>query len=274
MQHVAVSNGTLNVYAQGKGLPLLFVHGFPLNHSMWQPQIDAFTKKNRVIVPDLRGFGESTVTAGTVTMEDMADDLHGILHAAMVDRPVVYCGLSMGGYIAWQFFRKYRAQLAALILCDTRATPDTPDVAAGRHKLAETVMTDGASAAEVFAPQVDVGQNDRALARSRRQRSLPNRAQQAGRHRRRAARHGRAARLQRGSRPNRRADAGHLRPGRPGDAARGNAADDRRDPARSVCADPQCGTPLAAGKSRRGQRGHQSLLDFAGPLISLERRPA
>jgi len=85
MQHVAVSNGTLNVYAQGKGLPLLFVHGFPLNHSMWQPQIDAFTKKNRVIVPDLRGFGESTVTAGTVTMEDMADDLHGILHAAMVD---------------------------------------------------------------------------------------------------------------------------------------------------------------------------------------------
>ena len=93
-------------------MPLLFVHGFPLNHSMWQPQIDAFTKKNRVIVPDLRGFGESTVTAGTVTMEDMADDLHGILHAAMVDRPVVYCGLSMGGYIAWQFFRKYRAQLA------------------------------------------------------------------------------------------------------------------------------------------------------------------
>jgi pimeloyl-ACP methyl ester carboxylesterase len=154
MQHVAVTNGTLNVYAQGKGLPLLFVHGFPLNHSMWQPQIDAFTKKNRVIVPDLRGFGKSTVTAGTVTMEDMADDLHGILHAAMVDRPVVYCGLSMGGYIAWQFFRKYRAQLAALILCDTRATPDTPDAAAGRHKLAETVMTQGASAAETLLPKL------------------------------------------------------------------------------------------------------------------------
>ncbi len=147
MQHVAVSNGTLNVYAQGKGLPLLFVHGFPLNHSMWQSQIDAFNKKHRVIAPDLRGFGESTVTAGTVTMEDMADDLHGLIHAAMVDRPVVFCGLSMGGYIAWQFFRKYRAQLGALIPCDTRATPDSAEAAAGRHKLAEAVMSEGPSAA-------------------------------------------------------------------------------------------------------------------------------
>jgi 3-oxoadipate enol-lactonase len=126
MQHVAVSNGMLNVYAQGKGTPLLFVHGFPLNHGMWHLQVAAFSKKARVLVPDLRGFGESTVTAGTVTMEEMADDLHGVMHGVWVDQPVVFCGLSMGGYVAWQFFRKYRSQLRALILCDTRATADTP----------------------------------------------------------------------------------------------------------------------------------------------------
>jgi 3-oxoadipate enol-lactonase len=155
MQHVAVSNGMLNVYAQGKGTPLLFVHGFPLNHAMWQPQTDAFSKKNRVIVPDLRGFGESTVTTGTVTMEEFADDLHGVLHGVWVDKPVVFCGLSMGGYVAWQFFRKYRPQLRALILCDTRATADTPEAAAGRHKLAETVLATGSEAAvDAMLPKV------------------------------------------------------------------------------------------------------------------------
>jgi 3-oxoadipate enol-lactonase len=147
MQHVAVSNGTLSVYAQGKGTTLLFVHGFPLNHSMWQPQIEAFSKKYRVIAPDLRGFGESTVTSGTVTMEEMADDMHGLLHAVMADKPVIFCGLSMGGYVAWQFFRKYRSQLRALILCDTRATADSPESAAGRRKLAEEAMARGPQAA-------------------------------------------------------------------------------------------------------------------------------
>jgi pimeloyl-ACP methyl ester carboxylesterase len=146
MQHIAVSNGMLNVYAQGKGTPLLFVHGFPLTHAMWQPQIDVFAKKHRVIVPDLRGFGESTVTPGSVSMEEMSDDLHGILHGVWIDKPVVFCGLSMGGYIAWQFFRKYRGQLRALILCDTRATPDTPEAAAGRQQLAATVMAQGSQA--------------------------------------------------------------------------------------------------------------------------------
>jgi 3-oxoadipate enol-lactonase len=147
MQHVAVSNGMLNVYAQGKGSPLLFVHGFPLNNAMWHLQTEPFSKKYRVIVPDLRGFGESSVTPGTVTMEEMADDLHGVLHGVWVDKPVVFCGLSMGGYVAWQFFRKYRPQLRALILCDTRANADTPDGAAGRHKFADTVLANGSQAA-------------------------------------------------------------------------------------------------------------------------------
>jgi len=155
MQHIAVSNGTIGVLAQGKGSPILFVHGFPLNHAMWQSQIDAFGRRYRVIAPDLRGFGESKVTAGTVTMEAFADDMHALLHAVFVDQPIVLCGLSMGGYVAWQFFRKYRAQLKALILCDTRAAADTPATVAGRLKLAEEVLAHGPHAAlEAMLPRL------------------------------------------------------------------------------------------------------------------------
>jgi 3-oxoadipate enol-lactonase len=145
MQHIAVPHGTIGVLAQGKGVPVLFVHGFPLNHSMWRSQIEAFGGSFRVIAPDLRGFGESKMTAPTatskLTMEACADDLHAVLPAVLVDQPVVFCGLSMGGYVAWQFFRKYRARVKALILCDTRAIADTPEAAAGRLKLAEQVLT-------------------------------------------------------------------------------------------------------------------------------------
>jgi 3-oxoadipate enol-lactonase len=151
MQQIAVPNGTIGVFAQGRGVPILFVHGFPLGHDMWRSQTEAFGKSYRVIAPDLRGFGQSKLigatAATTLTMEAFADDLHVLLHAVFVDRPVVLCGLSMGGYVAWHFFRKYRDQLKGLILCDTRATADSPEQAAGRHKLAEQVLTLGTHAA-------------------------------------------------------------------------------------------------------------------------------
>lgn len=151
MQQIAVPNGTIGVLAQGRGEPVLFVHGFPLSHEMWRKQTEAFGKGYRVIAPDLRGFGESKLAtasaATTLTMENFADDLHVLLHAVFVDRPVVLCGLSMGGYVAWQFLRKYRDRLKALILCDTRATADSQEQAAGRHKLAEQVIALGPHAA-------------------------------------------------------------------------------------------------------------------------------
>jgi 3-oxoadipate enol-lactonase len=147
MQHIAVPNGTISVHAHGKGIPVLFVHGFPLSHAMWREQVTGLERKCRAIVPDLRGFGESTVTPGKVSMEEYADDLHALLHGVFVDGPVVFCGLSMGGYIAWQFFQKYRQQLRALILCDTRSAADTPEAAQGRRQLAEQVLAHGAAVA-------------------------------------------------------------------------------------------------------------------------------
>ncbi len=70
---------------------------------MWSAQIERFSNHWHVIAPDLRGCGSSDVTPGTVTVEQMADDCAAILDALGVDEPVVFCGLSMGGYIAWQF---------------------------------------------------------------------------------------------------------------------------------------------------------------------------
>jgi pimeloyl-ACP methyl ester carboxylesterase len=95
---------------------------------MWDAQISALAAQHRVIAPDLRGFGRSEVTDGTVTMEQFADDLAGLLDALGVAEPVVYCGLSMGGYIGWQFYRKYASRLRGMILCDTRAIADSPAV--------------------------------------------------------------------------------------------------------------------------------------------------
>ena len=107
-------------------MPLLLVHGFPLDHTMWAAQIEAISSRCRVIAPDLRGFGRSPPAGERTTMEQFADDLAGLLDAIGISEPVVYCGLSMGGYIGWQFWRKHANRLRGLILCDTRATADSP----------------------------------------------------------------------------------------------------------------------------------------------------
>lgn len=143
MKRIFARSLEFGVVDQGHGPPVLLVHGFPLNHTMWNGQLPVFAERHRVIAPDLRGFGSSVDTEGTVSMEDYADDLADILDSLQVREPVVYCGLSMGGYIGWQFVRKYRQRLRGLVLCDTRAAADAPEVAGGRIKMAEQVIADG-----------------------------------------------------------------------------------------------------------------------------------
>src|SRR5437879_9784417 len=108
-----------------------------------------------MIAPDLRGFGQSDVTHGTVMMEQFADDIAALLNALLITEPIVFCALSMGGYVAWQFALRHRQRLARLILCDTRAVADSPEAAAGRLKTAERVLAEGASvAAEALLPKL------------------------------------------------------------------------------------------------------------------------
>jgi pimeloyl-ACP methyl ester carboxylesterase len=122
---------------------VLLVHGFPLDHEMWSAQSEFLAAKHRVIAPDLRCFGESPAAAGTVTMEQMADDLAGLLDALHVNEPIVYCGLSMGGYVAWQFWRKYAARLRGLVLCNTRSQADSPETVLSRQKMIDHVLRAG-----------------------------------------------------------------------------------------------------------------------------------
>jgi 3-oxoadipate enol-lactonase len=155
MPLIEVQNMPFNVLDCGRGLPLVLVHGYPLDHSMWQGQIEGLSDACRVIAPDLRGFGSSSVTPGTTTMEQMADDVAGVLDALKINQPIVFCGLSMGGYVAWQFAFRHRQRLAKLILCDTRAVADSPDAAAGRLKTAERVLAEGSGiAAEALLPKL------------------------------------------------------------------------------------------------------------------------
>ncbi|NIL97733.1 MAG: alpha/beta fold hydrolase [Planctomycetales bacterium] len=144
MTTVTINGEAFGVVQRGEGHPLLLVHGFPLNHSMWNPQIDHFAETHHVIAPDLRGFGGSLRTSGRVTMEGYADDLARLLDALHVQQPVAFCGLSMGGYIAWQFWRKYPNRVAGLILCDTRAVADSEKVSRGRLQMAQRVLREGA----------------------------------------------------------------------------------------------------------------------------------
>ncbi len=143
MEAVDIGGATLAVVDRGAGPPLVLVHGFPLDHSMWNEQILVLSEHYRVIAPDLRGFGYSELTHGTVTMNQMADDTAAMLDVLGIAEPVTFCGLSMGGYVAWQFWNRHAARLRGLILCDTRAVGDTPEVAADRHEMAERVLREG-----------------------------------------------------------------------------------------------------------------------------------
>jgi pimeloyl-ACP methyl ester carboxylesterase len=143
MKSLLVNGANLATVDRGSGRPVVLVHAFPLDHSMWDAQAAALASGWRVIAPDLRGFGESQVSEGTVTMEQFADDLAGLLDALGIDEPVVFCGLSMGGYVGWQFYRKYASRVRAMILCDTRAVADTPEARAGRKDMIDRVLRDG-----------------------------------------------------------------------------------------------------------------------------------
>ncbi len=137
---------SLAVQLQGEGRPLLLVHGFPLDSRLWKHQLTALSGSHRVIAPDLRGFGASAQalgSSGSLSMDLLADDLAALLDELGIREPVTYCGLSMGGYIAWSFLRRHRRRLDRLILCDTLAAADPPEAAQKRLENADRALAEG-----------------------------------------------------------------------------------------------------------------------------------
>jgi 3-oxoadipate enol-lactonase len=129
---------------RGKGAAVLFVHGFPHDHSLWRAQVAALGGHARCIAPDLRGFGESEV-APPWSVDQWADDIAALLDARGVERATV-CGLSMGGYIAFALWRRHRERVRALVLADTRAGPDDEAAKAKRREMIALAREGGAAA--------------------------------------------------------------------------------------------------------------------------------
>lgn len=132
----------------GAGQPVVLLHAFPLSRAMWRSQVAAFSAQYRLIVPDLRGFGSSSGFSGAPSIEQMADDVAQLLASLKLDEPVVVCGLSMGGYVALAFARKYADRLRALVLADTRAEGDSAEARAGRDQL--IAFTESHAASDVI----------------------------------------------------------------------------------------------------------------------------
>lgn len=127
----------------GHGLPVVLLHAFPLNRTMWEPQIAALFGECRCIVPDLRGFGESP-RGGPYSMDRHADDVAALLDVLQVERAVVG-GLSMGGYVALAMWRRHRDRVRALMLADTRAGADTAEGRQKRDDLIAVARKEGSS---------------------------------------------------------------------------------------------------------------------------------
>ncbi len=153
MPQRTVNGTTLNYQELGTGRPLVLLHGFPLDARIWREQMAGLSDRFRVIAPDLRGFGQSK-SADAFTMESLAADVHALL-ADIGALPAVLGGLSMGGYVALAFAKKYPSDLLGLALIDTKAEGDTAEGKAGREKMIELVRSQGAKAvAEQMMPKM------------------------------------------------------------------------------------------------------------------------
>lgn len=126
----------------GQGVPIVLLHAFPLSCRMWDHERVALARWGRVITPDLPGFGRS-LRQTTPSIPDMAACVATVLDSLSVREPVVLGGLSMGGYVAFEFLRQFPRRVKALLLCSTRAIADTPEQREGRLKTAERIRRDG-----------------------------------------------------------------------------------------------------------------------------------
>jgi len=141
-QRIQSGDAEIAYWTLSDGPPVILLHPFPANHEFWLPVADALATRYRVILPDLRGHGESGVGEGPATMEKHAADLARVMDDADVGRaPLI--GVSIGGYLLFEFWRKHRGRVAALGLCNTKAPADSPEARAGRLQSANDVLDRG-----------------------------------------------------------------------------------------------------------------------------------
>jgi len=139
---IVINKIKINYQDCGDGIPIVFIHGFPLNQSIWQTQIEGLSEQARIITLDLRGFGDSQATQEEYSMDLLANDLAYFLDSINVVAPI-FAGLSMGGYVALAFCKRYARWLSGLVLIATRATSDSKEAKNSRDKLTFVVKEQG-----------------------------------------------------------------------------------------------------------------------------------
>ena len=127
---------------RGSGPPVVLLHPFPCHHEFWNPVAEALDSRYRLILPDLRGHGDSEIGEGPALMQKQAGDVARVLDAAGVAK-AAFVGCSIGGYILFEFWRRFRERVTSLALCDTRPQSDTADGRANRLKAAAAVLEQG-----------------------------------------------------------------------------------------------------------------------------------
>jgi 3-oxoadipate enol-lactonase len=141
---IRIKSGDAEIAYQviGSGPPLVLLHPFPVHHEFWLPAAQALTNRYQLILPDLRGHGESGAGEGPATMEKQASDIARILDHAELGR-VPLAGVSIGGYVLFEFWRRHRSRVAALALINTKAPADSSEAKTARLQTANDVVERG-----------------------------------------------------------------------------------------------------------------------------------
>ena len=154
MSFVRINDIQMAYTDTGMGRPVVLIHGYPFNRSLWTEQVAALSNSYRVIAPDLRGSGETDSSDGPATINLMAEDVAGLLDHLGISRAVIG-GLSMGGYVVLAFYKQFPSRVRSLVLADTRAQADTEEAKQTRAQQAEKALSEGmAGIADAMLPKL------------------------------------------------------------------------------------------------------------------------
>jgi pimeloyl-ACP methyl ester carboxylesterase len=149
----------------GRGVPLVLIHGYPLDHTIWKEVIPLLESGFDLIVPDLRGFGESGLREADSSILDFASDIADLLTQLKIKHAIL-AGHSMGGYVGLAFARVYPERVSGLGLISSQLRADTPEGKAGRYETARQVMDKGVgSVVEAMTPKLSAAPRVQAFVR-------------------------------------------------------------------------------------------------------------
>jgi 3-oxoadipate enol-lactonase len=154
MKKINVAGINLAYEELGQGVPLVLIHGYPLDHTVWDKVASLLGKEFHLIMPDLRGFGQSEAMEIDASIIEYASDIKDLLNHLMIKKAFL-AGHSMGGYVALAFARKYPEAVSGLALISSQAAADSPERKEGRYATAKQVLNEGVSVvAEAMTPKL------------------------------------------------------------------------------------------------------------------------